>query len=65
MAHALDNVADAAILRAHSDIVFLFAGAGAMRAKLEQTVRARKLANVRLIPSPRRCPGCGAFMISR
>jgi len=52
MAHALDHVADAAtILREHSGIVFLFAGAGAMRAKLEETVKARNLANVRLIPS--------------
>ena len=52
MAHALDKVADAAtILRDHSGIVFLFAGAGAKRAELEETVRVRKLANVRLIPS--------------
>lgn len=52
MAHALDKVADAAtILRDHPDIVFLFAGAGAKRAELEETVRARKLTNVRLIPS--------------
>ena len=52
MAHALDKVADAAtILRGHSRIVFLFAGAGAKRAELEETVRVRKLTNVRLIPS--------------
>ena len=52
MAHALDKVADAAtILRDHPGIVFLFAGAGAKRAELEETVRARKLSNVRLIPS--------------
>jgi colanic acid biosynthesis glycosyl transferase WcaI len=52
MAHALDKVADAAtILRDHSGIVFLFAGAGAKRAELEETVRVRKLTNVRLIPS--------------
>jgi glycosyltransferase involved in cell wall biosynthesis len=52
MAHALDKVADAAtILRDHSDIVFLFAGAGAKRAELEDTVKVRKLTNVRLIPS--------------
>jgi colanic acid biosynthesis glycosyl transferase WcaI len=52
MAHALDKVADAAtILRDHSDIVFLFTGAGAKRAELEETVRVRKLTNVRLIPS--------------
>lgn len=52
MAHALDKVADAAtILRDRSDIVFLFAGAGARRAELEATVRVRQLTNVRLIPS--------------
>jgi colanic acid biosynthesis glycosyl transferase WcaI len=52
MAHALDKVADTAtILRDHPSIVFLFAGAGAKRAELEETVRVRKLANVRLIPS--------------
>jgi glycosyltransferase involved in cell wall biosynthesis len=52
MAHALDRVADAAtILRDHPSIVFLFAGAGAKRAELEETVRVRQLANVRLIPS--------------
>jgi glycosyltransferase involved in cell wall biosynthesis len=52
MAHALDKVADAAtILRDHPSIVFLFAGAGAKRAELEETVRVRKLTNVRLIPS--------------
>ena len=52
MAHALDKVADAAtILRDHPDIVFLFAGDGAKRAALEETVRARKLTNVRLIPA--------------
>ena len=51
MAHALDKVADAAtILRDHSNIVFLFAGAGAKRAELEETVRIRKLTNIRLIP---------------
>jgi colanic acid biosynthesis glycosyl transferase WcaI len=52
MAHALDKVADAAtILRDRSDIVFLFAGAGAKVAELEEMVRVRKLTNVRLIPS--------------
>jgi glycosyltransferase involved in cell wall biosynthesis len=51
MAHALDKVADTAtLLRDHPGIVFLFAGAGAKRAELEETVRARKLTNVRLIP---------------
>ena len=52
MAHALDKVADAAtLLRDRSDIVFAFAGAGARRAELEQTVRERGLTNVRLIPA--------------
>lgn len=52
MAHALDKVADAAtILRDHPDIAFIFAGAGAMRAELEETVKVRELANVRLVPS--------------
>ncbi len=52
MAHALDKVADTAtILRDCPGIAFLFAGAGAKRAELEETVRARKLTNVRLIPS--------------
>jgi glycosyltransferase involved in cell wall biosynthesis len=52
MAHALDKVADTVtLLRDHPGIVFLFAGAGAKRAELEETVRARKLGNVRLIPS--------------
>ena len=51
MAHALDRVADAAtLLRDREDIVFLFAGAGAKRAELEQTVAARSLRNVRLVP---------------
>lgn len=52
MAHALDKVADAAtILRDHAGVVFLFTGAGAKRAELEETVKVRKLTNVRLIPS--------------
>lgn len=52
MAHALDKVADAVtLLRERDDIVFLFAGAGAKRAELEATVRARGLGNVRLIES--------------
>ena len=51
MAHALDRVADAAtLLRDHPRIVFLFAGAGAKRAELEETVRSRRLPNVRLVP---------------
>ena len=52
MAHALDKVVDAAtILRDHPGIVFLFVGAGAKRAELEEAVRVRKLTNVRLIPT--------------
>ena len=52
MAHALDKVADAAtLLRDNPDIAFLFIGAGAKRAELEETVRVRKLTNVRLVPS--------------
>jgi glycosyltransferase involved in cell wall biosynthesis len=51
MAHALEKVVEAAtLLRDHPRIVFLFAGAGAKRAELEETVRARGLANVRLVP---------------
>jgi glycosyltransferase involved in cell wall biosynthesis len=52
MAHALDKLIDAAtILRDDASVVFLFTGAGAKRAELEESVRARKLMNVRLIPS--------------
>jgi glycosyltransferase involved in cell wall biosynthesis len=52
MAHTLDKVVDAAtLLRDHPRIVFLFVGAGAKRAELEETVKARNLTNVRLLPS--------------
>ena len=52
MAHALDKVVDAAtILRDHPRVLFLFAGGGAKRAELEETVRVRRLANVLLIAS--------------
>jgi colanic acid biosynthesis glycosyl transferase WcaI len=52
MAHALDKVVHAvSILRDDPSIVFLFAGAGAKRAELEESVRVRNLTNVRLIPS--------------
>ncbi len=51
MAHALDKVLDAArLLEAEQDICFLFAGGGAARAELEQSVTSRGLSNVVLIP---------------
>ena len=51
MAHALDKVLDAAcLLEAEEDICFLFAGGGAARAELEQSVTSRGLSNVVLIP---------------
>jgi len=51
MAHALPKVVEAAdLLKERQDIVFFFAGAGAERAKVEQTVANKRLTNVRLIP---------------
>ena len=51
MAHALPKVLEAAErLRARDDIAFFFAGSGAERARVEQIVSERGLANVRLIP---------------
>jgi colanic acid biosynthesis glycosyl transferase WcaI len=51
MAHALPRVLEAAERLWHrEDIVFLFAGAGAERATVEDIVRQRKLSNVRLVP---------------
>ncbi len=51
LAHALDRVLDAAsLLEAQRDICFLFAGGGAARAELEQSVASRGLRNVVLIP---------------
>ncbi|HTV22123.1 MAG TPA: glycosyltransferase family 4 protein, partial [Polyangiaceae bacterium] len=51
MAHGLERVLDAAErLRDANDIAFFFAGAGAERASLEQSVARRRLDNVRLIP---------------
>jgi glycosyltransferase involved in cell wall biosynthesis len=51
MAHALDKVLDTArLLEAEQDICFLFAGGGAARAELEQSVTSRGLSNVVLIP---------------
>jgi glycosyltransferase involved in cell wall biosynthesis len=51
LAHALPNVLEAAtLLRERADIVFLFAGAGSERAKLERLAQDRGLPNVRLLP---------------
>lgn len=51
MAHALPKVLEAAELLCHrDDIAFFFAGSGAERARVEQIVSERALANVRLIP---------------
>lgn len=51
LAHALPKVLDAAErLRDRDDIAFFFAGSGAERARVEQIVAERKLANVKLIP---------------
>jgi glycosyltransferase involved in cell wall biosynthesis len=51
MAHALDNILDAAaLLASRPEIVFLFAGSGAAREGLEHSVRERDLRNVVLIP---------------
>lgn len=51
MAHALPKVLEAAeLLRDRDDIAFFFAGSGAERARVEQIVSERRLANVRLIP---------------
>ena len=47
LAHALDKVVEAAaLLRKREDIVFLFVGGGADRARLEAMVAERKLENV-------------------
>jgi glycosyltransferase involved in cell wall biosynthesis len=51
MAHGLDRVLDAAeLLRDQRDIVFILAGGGAERARLEERVTRDGLANVRMIP---------------
>lgn len=51
MAHALDKVLDAAtMLQQHENICFMFAGGGAARAALEESVSQRGLSNVVLIP---------------
>jgi hypothetical protein len=51
MAHALDKVLDAAaILQDEKEICFLFAGGGAARTELEESVSRRGLTNVALIP---------------
>jgi colanic acid biosynthesis glycosyl transferase WcaI len=51
MAHGLERVLDAAeLLRDTPDVAFFFAGGGAERASLEQSVARRALPNVRLVP---------------
>ena len=51
MAHGLDKVEEAVeILRERKDIVFLFVGGGAERARLEQIVVRKGLENVRMVP---------------
>jgi len=51
LAHALDNVLDAAaMLNAERDIVFLFAGSGARHDALVEETRARGLDNVIFLP---------------
>lgn len=51
LAHALPKVLEAAErLRDRDDIAFFFAGSGAERARVEQIVAERELANVKLIP---------------
>ena len=51
IAHALPKVLEAAErLRDRDDIAFFFAGSGAERARVEQIVAERELANVKLIP---------------
>ncbi len=51
MAHALPSVLEAARLLQHrDDIVFIFAGSGADRERVERIVQEQKLSNVRLIP---------------
>lgn len=51
LAHNLPNVLEAAeLLRARTDIVFIFAGSGAGRSQVERIVVERALTNVRLIP---------------
>jgi glycosyltransferase involved in cell wall biosynthesis len=51
MAHALPKVLEAAeMLLAHEDIVFLFAGSGAERARVARIVEEKGLHNVRLVP---------------
>lgn len=51
MAHALPSVLEAAErLKEREDIVFLFAGSGAERSRVERIVSDRRLSNVRLVP---------------
>lgn len=51
LAHNLPRVLEAAeLLRARTDVVFVFAGSGAGRRQVEEIVAERVLTNVRLIP---------------
>jgi len=51
LAHALDSIVKAAeLLKAEDDIMIVFAGGGADRARLEKVVEARNLPNVAMIP---------------
>lgn len=51
LAHNLPSVLESvAMLRDRSDIVFIFAGSGADRKRVEEIVREKDLTNVRLIP---------------
>lgn len=51
MAHALPKVLEAAeLLLPHDDIIFLFAGSGAERARVARIVEEKGLRNVQLIP---------------
>ena len=51
LAHALDNIIEAAeLLKADDDIRIMFAGGGADRSRLECLVEARGLSNVVMIP---------------
>lgn len=50
MAHGLERVLDAAELARDTEVVFLLAGAGAERARLEERLSRAPIGNVRLLP---------------
>lgn len=51
LAHNLPNVLEAVeLLRNRPDVIFVFAGSGADRKRVEEIVKERRLTNVRLIP---------------